>query len=373
MAKVLIFAYFVKNLIEMRRAGDIVAISIPFTSGVVAAALLPHGGGETYFRMAAFSSTILTLLLIYSGRRTDRKHIILLVFFLIGMSCFMAADAGGEGQPELLWAKRALDKFCKLLDSVGFDSVTTGPLVKALLTGRRTEMDGDIVASFRASGASHILALSGLHLGVIYSIVRKTLGILGNSRPASILRSITTISTSGFYMMMTGASPSIVRAFLFITIGELSRLFPGRLHSNMSTYCSALTIQLCINPLAINSIGFQLSYLAMLGIFVLFPVMESWYPMTNRFDPVRKIWKSMALSLSCQIFTAPLVWYSFHTFPKYFLLTNLLALPLTEALIISAVAATTFSAAGCCPEIVKGLTDFLGQALVSCLKTISSL
>lgn len=372
MAKVLIFAYFVKNLIEMRRAEDIVAISIPFTAGVAVAAALQPGGGDDIW-MAAFSSAVLAFLFPMICRSGDRSALVLGTYFMLGLLCHATSSYGISSIHESLWAEKALAKFCNLIDSLDFRHESTGPLVKALLTGQRSDMDKNIVEWFRASGASHILALSGLHLGVIYGILRRGLSLFGNSCPASIIRSMIIIGISALYVLITGASPSIVRAFLFITIRELSRLLPGRRHSDRNTYCTALTIQLCICPTVISSIGFQLSYLAMLGIFSLFPVLDSWYPPSPRFNPLRKMWSAMALSISCQVFTAPLVWLRFHNFPKYFLLTNLIALPITGALITSASFTILLAAFGLYPEMAKGLTDLLGQALITCLNIISSM
>lgn len=271
------------------------------------------------------------------------------------------------------FVRTSMRKFSELIDNAGFEGGQTGPLVKALLTGRRDALSRETVADFRAAGASHILALSGLHLGVIYGFLSKALAGLGQSRLATATRSAVIITTSALYAMMTGASPSIIRAFLFIVLNEAARLQPGRRRSSANIYCAALTIQLALNPLAIRELGFQLSYLAMLGIIVLFPKMDSWYPSGSRFDPFRRIWSSAALTISCQVFTAPLVWLRFHTFPVYFLLTNIIALPLTELLIVSALLTLTMSAVGLDPGITKSLAETLGQTLEFCLKVISDM
>jgi len=364
---------FAKNLIEMRRAEGIVAVSIPFTAGVASAAMLQPGGGENGLWIALCCSAILAFLFPLACMKGRRQVPILGVYFILGVLCHTSALYGIQLKPAPSWIREALSGFCNLIDSIDFRNSTTGPLVKALLTGQRDGMDRSIVESFRASGASHILALSGLHLGILYGILGKMLSFTGNSRPARIIKSTVIIAFSTFYFIITGAAPSLVRAFLFITIGELSRLLPGRRRSNMNTYCMALTIQLCVNPLSISSLGFQLSYLAMLGIFIVFPKINAWYPPSSRFDPLRFIWTSMSMSISCQVFTAPLVWLRFKSFPVYFLLTNLISLPLTELLVISAVVTVLLSAAGCCPDIAKSLTDFLGQTLISALNIIGSM
>ena len=100
------------------------------------------------------------------------------------------------------------------IDAMPFQDQDTGALIKALLTGNRDSLSPDVTESFRASGASHILALSGLHLGLIYLLFLKLLGILGNSIWARRCRSCLLILLCGFYTSATGAGASIVRAFL---------------------------------------------------------------------------------------------------------------------------------------------------------------
>jgi len=171
--------------------------------------------------------------------------------------------------------------------------------------------------------------------------------------------------------MMTGAAPSLVRAFLFILLNESARLLPGRQRRPLNIFCTALIIQLACKPEVIRSLGFQLSYLAMLGIQLLYPRLDAWYPSPGpgRRDPLRRIWSAMALSCSCQLFTAPLVWLRFGTFPRYFLLTNLGGLPLLEGFLL--VSLPTLLPG--CPENIKNLADLLGQTLLAFLEGVAAI
>ena len=214
--------------------------------------------------------------------------------------------------------------------------------------------------------------MSGLHIGILYLLLSRLLWPLGNSPFARCVRYGITVLSAGLFTLMTGASPSIVRAFLFIFLTETARL-ACRPRKPLRTLSTALLIQLSLTPSAITSVGFQLSYLAMTGIFLLFPVLDGWYPKGFRFDPVRKIWEAAALSISCQVFTGPLAWFRFHTFPKYFLLTNLFALPLTTLLMGTAVATLILQGFGCCPGFLIQATDALCTVLVRILEIISSM
>ena len=263
------------------------------------------------------------------------------------------------------------------ISRIPFPHQRTNALLRALLTGKRDLLDRATTTAFRKAGASHILALSGLHLGIIYLIISRLLFFLGKSRRASILRSAIIVGLCGAYTAATGAGPSIVRAFIFITLTEIARNCPGRRRSGVNIWCTALLIQLCIRPSVISSVGFQLSYLAMLGTFTLFPVLRDWYPSAgpkkDRFLPVKRIWEMMALSISCQVFTAPLVWLRFHTFPKYFLLANLISLPLTEALIVGGLACTGLEAIKISPRFLTRAVDWISELLCSSLETIASI
>lgn len=352
---------------------DIVTLSVPFTLGV-AFASGSEGITKHIYAVAAALCIATLALLCLSVRKGSRLPALSIMFFILGAFCWcndcICGSPGGI-QPEI--ALKGLERLSAAIEGAGFGSSQTSALLKALLIGQRNALDHATVAAFRTAGASHILALSGLHLGMIYGCVSLALRILGNGRAASVAKAVLSVAICGFYTVMTGAGPSIVRAFLFITLNEISRLQPHRKKDALAILCTALLVQLCISPSVIGSIGFQLSYLAMLGIFIASPVLESWYPEGSRIDPMHKIWSSMALTVSCQLFTAPLVWVTFHTFPKYFLLTNLIALPLTEALMACSAATLSLDALGWCPEMLKGLVDSLAQALIFCLKTISSI
>ena len=352
---------------------DIVALSVPFTLGV-ALASASEGVPDQMYTMAALCCAAALALLGLCIRKGARLPLFPALFLVLGAFCSINDRLCGSPaakQPAI--ALRGLELLNRAIDGVGFGNAQTPALLKALLIGQRNALDHATVVAFRAAGASHILALSGLHLGMIYGCLLLVLRILGNGRAAAVAKAILSIAVCGFYTVMTGAGPSIVRAFLFISLNEISRLLPHRRKDALAVLCTALLTQLCISPSAIRSAGFQLSYLAMLGIFLVFPALEAWYPKGHGLDPMHKLWSSMALAISCQMFTAPLVWVTFHSFPKYFLLTNLIALPLTEALMACSAAALALGALGWCPGILKGLVDSLAQALIFCLDAISSI
>ena len=271
------------------------------------------------------------------------------------------------------------DSLKATIDNIAFTKPQTNAFIKAVLTGERSGMNSEITEAFRLSGASHILALSGLHLGVIYLMISRLLSLAGFSRTAVWARSFLTILLCGIYTLATGAGPSITRAFIFIILNEAARL-TGRYKSTGNVLLAALIIQLCLTPSAARSIGFQLSYAAMAGIAFIHPWLKRMWPECREtaisgavIRPTRWLWNSLSMSIACQVTTGPLAWLYFGTFPKYFLLTNLIALPITGLLIPSAAATLILSRAEICPDLLVRLTEWLTWLLIRALEIIASM
>ena len=398
----------------MTETADIKPLALAFTFGAASGLLLSRISMHAAYISSATSLLVaLTLTVITSADR--RQTEILLLFLTAGVFCAATSTLTSlgavAGKP--LFAGLAAD-FRSMISSIPFPHEGTAPLVNALLTGDRSSLDSSVMNSFRDSGASHILALSGLHLGIIYGILLKVTSIFGKHPTVKAVRSLIIISLCGIYTLATGASPSLVRAFLFILVNETARL-THRSNNPLRVYCAALFIQTAINPQVISSTGFQLSYLAMAGIFLLYPALKKWYPQEEAAGDMliekgagltesdvleggmidkggcrasrcwtswmktivsaapRKIWDAAALTISCQVFTGPLAWWKFGTFPKYFLLTNLLSLPLTSAVMLLSVSTSVLFAIGICPDFLISLTDSSASLLLFIMKVISSM
>ena len=397
----------------MTETADIKPLALAFTFGAASGLLLSRISMHAAYISSATSLLVaLTLTVITSADR--RQAEILLLFLTAGVFCAATSTLTSlgavAGKP--LFAGLAAD-FRSMISSIPFPHEGTAPLVNALLTGDRSSLDSSVMNSFRDSGASHILALSGLHLGIIYGILLKVTSIFGKHPMVRAIRSLIIILLCGIYTLATGASPSLVRAFLFILVNETARL-THRSNNPLRVYCAALFIQTAINPQVISSTGFQLSYLAMAGIFLLYPALRKWYPQEEAAGDMliekgagltesdglegvidkgscrarrcwtswmktivsaapRKIWDAAALTISCQVFTGPLAWWKFGTFPKYFLLTNLLSLPLTSAVMLLSVSTSVLFAIGICPDFLISLTDSSASLLLFIMKVISSM
>ena len=359
----------------MTKAYDIRMPALTFSAGIAAGMLLFKAAGTTDWRVflaSASSIAALTMLTItlFFRRRTIAS--ISALFISAGIFCSAASALSELGTTEA--APHTAEILKTMISSIPFRGRDTAALVTALTTGDKSGLGTDAASAFRTSGASHILALSGLHLGIIYAILLKVTSVLGKSPAARKARSLMIVSLCGYYTYMTGAPASLMRAFLFILINESARLM-HRKTSPVGIYCAALTIQLIITPQVIASAGFQLSYLAMAGIFFIYPKLKSWYPEGNggMTRLTRKIWDISALTISCQLLTGPLSYALFGTFPRYFLLTNLLSLPVTSILMMLSVTTITLSAAGVCPDFIVLMTDYAASALIFIMKVISTM
>lgn len=351
----------------MEGAKNIEALTLCFTAGVVAGTLVP---GTV---QGVFPALVLLLALMPTLSRRALPFLFLAILLAGWVSASLASmDSYSDISPLERLAETAVGRVREFIDALPFRHPETAALLKALLTGDRSGLSSQTVAVFRKSGASHLLALSGLHMGILYLIFDWATKLGGKAPAIQKTRAALLISAAGFFTLMAGAGPSLVRAFFFILLNEVLAL-SGRRQKATTVFCLALLFQLILQPGVILSLGFQLSYLALAGILLLYPTLESWYPDSSRFNPLRRIWQASALSISCQVFTAPLVWIRFHTFPSFFLLTNLLAIPVTTILMGAAVLTLGLSALGICPELLYTTTDGLSRLLVNILEIIATL
>lgn len=356
----------------MEAVKNIESLALFFTAGVAVGTVASSVSPALLLPLAALPVFLHRKLLRWPENLS--VGIILLTFLLLGVFCARSAalpSADTLSWPETI-ARNAALRLRAFMDSLPFRNRETAPLLRALLTGDRSGLSPETIQVFRGSGASHLLALSGLHMGILYLLFDALTKALGNSPAARRVRFGLVIGAALFFTLMTGAGPSIVRAFLFIGINETLRLLQ-RPRKASRVLCTALLIQLVLDPSVVSSLGFQLSYLAMAGIFLIYPVLEKWYPEGSRYNPLRWLWNTAALGISCQITTAPLAWLRFHTFPKYFLLTNLMAIPLTTVLLGTAVATLSLSAVGLCPQLLITATDGLSRLLLWVLEIICAM
>lgn len=366
----------------MKVEREFAGFAFPFAA---AAAIIILSGGHIYpyirhYHIIALTILLMSVILLMHHTRNDlsiRWQWTLVISCaaacgaFIGL-CHLEIDVSSTPVENILAdsAREFGNSMKILIDSIPFADKDTNAVVKALLTGDGSAITPQMKETFRNSGASHILALSGLHLGIIYGIIRKSSFVFGNSILSKRVRSVITVILCGFYTSATGAGASIVRAFIFITIKEIAEL-SGRRINIKDIFLTSLVLHMTISPSSVTSIGFQLSYAAIAGIAFIYPHLEGIW--RNNWKFMGWIWRSAAVSISCQITTGPLAYFYFGTFPKYFIMTNLIAVPLTGLVIPSALATLVLTVTGYCPRFLINLTEFLASAMTDALSIIASM
>ncbi|TCK84814.1 ComEC/Rec2 family competence protein [Albibacterium bauzanense] len=202
-------------------------------------------------------------------------------------------------------------------------------IVSALVLGYRNELDQEIINTFSATGTIHVLSVSGLHVGIIFYVF-STLLFWMKKGSWKIVRTLILILLIWIYAFVTGLPPSVLRASIMISFGIIA-LTVARRNNIYNTISSSAFFLLLYNPNFIADIGFQLSYLAVLGIVYLYPKLNALVITKNKILSV--LWSYAAISISAQLATFPLVLFYFHIFPVYFLPANILIiLPATWVL-----------------------------------------
>ena len=367
----------------MKVERDIAGSAIPYMAGTAFAALAghflcrcPHLSSLVIYAVIIISSAILLAPKRHTMPSWVLRTAICICICSCGLLCGMTAEILSVGKPYLVIFMDNIGELGRntgrLIDGIDFRNTETNAIIKALIIGERTDIPGHITEAFRESGASHILALSGLHLGIIYGILARISSIFGNTSLAKTIRSVFIVMTCGLYTLATGAGPSIVRAFIFILIRETAKM-TGRSLTLTGVLMTSLMIHLTINPQALREVGFQLSYAAIGGIAFIFPWLRDFWPKKDGGfkGPIRWVWETAALSISCQITTGPIAYLYFRSFPMHFLLTNLIALPLTGLIIPVSLLTLCLHTCGICPDILVRATEMLVTALPEALTIIS--
>ncbi len=232
----------------------------------------------------------------------------------------------------------------------------------ALSLGYKDKLQDDIRHAYSSSGAMHVLAVSGLHVGIIFLVMQSLLGFLRRKKSLIPLQVTLLILSIWFYAALTGLSPSVTRAAIMFSFISVGKLF-GRNVSIYNILAASAFVTLIINPLNAAALGFWLSYSAVLSIVLFFPPI--YRLIKPRYVILDKVWSLVAVSIAAQIGTAPLTIYFFNQFSNYFILTNILVIPIVTLIIYLAMSVFVFS-------FIPIVAAFLGKILawtVSLLNT----
>ena len=248
------------------------------------------------------------------------------------------------------------DRLLKIIEKSGL-SGEVFHLVSAISLGAREELEPETTQSFSKTGVIHVLAVSGMNVGIIYIVLDLLLRFLKRRRGGIILHTLLILSALWGYALITGLSASVLRAaamFSFIVIGtNLSR------HPNIyNTLAASAFVLLCIHPSLLYDVGFQLSYAAVWSIIFFHPHL---YPLLYfKYWIPDQIWSLLTVSMAAQIGTIPFLLHYFHQFPTWFLLANLMVIPLVTLILY--LAFIVFIVAPIFPLLGVWMTRVLGWA-----------
>jgi len=227
-------------------------------------------------------------------------------------------------------------------------------VLNALLLGQRQDISKELIVDYQRAGAIHILAVSGLHVGVILWILTFIFKPIERIKYGKFIKTLIIVYLLWMFAFIAGLSASVVRAvtmFTFLAIG----LSLKRKKVIEFSFISSMLFLLLINPMFLFDVGFQLSYLAVFGILWVQPKLYEIY--NPRFFLDKKIWQLFTVSIAAQIGILPLSIYYFQQFPGLFLASNLVIIPFLGAVLIGGILVITTSLLHILPQF---LADFYG-------------
>lgn len=226
------------------------------------------------------------------------------------------------------------EKVVGLYRSLGFETDELAVLA-ALTVGDKEELSDDIVETYSVSGASHVLALSGLHIGFLYALLLFVLRPLWRRwrrlKPLLLLLLVFFLVSFAFF---TGLSSSVVRSVVMFSLLAFAGLQPEK-PLTLNTLAATAFLMLLCKPVWLFDVGFQLSFSAVAAIVLVQPKLYALWKVDNRF--LRYLWGLMTVSMAAQLGTAPLVIFYFSRFSTHFLLTNLWVISMVSLVLYSAV------------------------------------
>lgn len=254
----------------------------------------------------------------------------------------------------------------------GKELATTG----ALTLGYKEDLDSELRQQFQASGAAHVLAVSGLHTGILYAILFGLLTLGKRIRPryenwqGRCAIGVVIIAAMWTYAWLTGMTPSVVRCVVMITLVEIGRI----IHRNsltINTIAAAAVLILLVRPLDLWSISFQLSFAATTAIVIIATDIQKALPVHRIRNAylrpcVQWITGTIVVSIAAQLGTLPITMYTFGQLSNYFLLTNLIVLPIATVLVPLGLTTILFGGTGLGQAlgiITNGLAAFMNNAV----------
>ena len=221
------------------------------------------------------------------------------------------------------YAETIREALNKRLEKLPFKAIELA-FIKALLLGQRQDISSDVYEAYKKAGAVHILAISGLHIGILLLILQFILKPLLYFRHGKFVSLVIILCVLWSFAVIAGLSPSVVRAVTMFSLFAIVKVLK-RSSNSLNTLAVSAFILLLVRPGFCFDVGFQLSYSAVASIIIVKPILDSWWHLKNKFfDWFLDLLK---VSIAAQIGVLPLSLYYFHQFPGLFFITNMVVVP----------------------------------------------
>lgn len=205
-------------------------------------------------------------------------------------------------------------------------------VVSALTIGEKTDLTPELKAMYSAAGVSHVLALSGLHVGILSCILLWLFYPLTYLKHGRKILPFLVVCLLWFFAFISGLSSSVVRAVVMYSLYTFASFCSEERFSGMHSLVLAAFLMLIYNPFFLFDISFQLSFTAVFSILAFYPLFSRWLCIKN--CVLRYVWNTLSLSVSAQLGTLPFILYYFGSFPTYFLLANLVVVILAGGILM---------------------------------------
>ncbi len=242
-------------------------------------------------------------------------------------------------------------------------------LTSAIITGYKNNITNEKRSYFSKSGVVHVLCVSGMHTGMIFLMIRQIMLILFYGRKVPEYTWLFTLIPLWFYAFITGLTPSVTRASFMLSLWIFSKCF-NKYADPINILCASALVLMLINPFIITHAGFQLSYIAVGGIMVFHSEIATILQPLNKI--MKTIWGACCISISAQLTTTPLSVYLFGIFPVYFLIGNLMAIPITAIILYASILLLPFSDLSFFAEAYRFIIEISTTTLLNCLQFLSN-
>ena len=289
-------------------------------------------------------------------------------------SVFLRDEGWTRESGRKTFAMRALELRARVVDiyrRCGFEDENLA-LLSALTVGEKRDFPRELKENYAVAGASHVLALSGLHLGIFYLILVTLLPLRGCKRLFVVLREVVIVALLWGFAAIAGFTPSVVRSAMLFTLMSLGRCLQQE-NSPVSSLSFAAIVMLLFSPHVLFDVSFQLSFAAVLSILLLAPCMQRLCKVDEHGPVYGYVVNLLILSIAAQVGTLPLVWYHFGELPLYSLLTNILVVPLAFVVVLLSVLLLITAFWHPLQQVVVGALAFVVDVMNGVVEFVASL